>query len=346
MFGKGRSWLRRISVALLLLTGSTAWPIHGEAWVELGDLNHRRGEHANAVINGQIYTLGGIFDSRNGPAEVERFDPATGRWVVIEGAEMPSDRYRHHVTAGSSVYGESIWIVGGRTPKRRAVDWVDVYNTSTNTWARGPDLPVASFGGASVIVGDTLHFFGGSRSNNIDKTLDVHYTLDLTDVASGWRAAPSLPKARVHVAGVAVGEKIYIIGGEINHGHDGDTADVQIYDTKMQTWSVGAPIPRVRSHHEWATFVERGEIWSVGGVDSNKPPPEDSRVSRGQSEIYIYHPESDTWREFKTPLPGELVSPGAKIIDGTLYVFGGGVKQWFAGDMTSTFALDVSDGAP
>ncbi|MFC1463011.1 kelch repeat-containing protein [Verrucomicrobiota bacterium] len=81
-----------------------------------------------------------------------------------------------------------------------------------------------------------------------------------------------VPQPRVHCAGVAIGDEIYLIGGEYHHNHDCDAPTVQIYDTVANTWSSGPDLPRGRSHHEWATFVHNGLVWCVSGVDSSQSP--------------------------------------------------------------------------
>lgn len=304
-------------------------------WVELAPMNRRRGEHANAVIDGKIYVLGGIFDSIDGPDEIEMFDPATNVWTDIGTMPLePENRSRHHFNAGSAVYGNEIWVVGGKPAgDATGVNFVDVYNVATGEWRLGPDLPEVIWGGPSVIVGDTLHAFAGAQGRT--DTENLHYSLDLTNPQADWQREVKVPRPRVHAGGAAVGEKIYLIGGELQHIHDGDTKTVQIYDTITEQWSFGADLPLARSHTDWATFAHLGEIWSVSGVDSSNAP------NRGQAEIFIYNPTEDAWREFEYQLPVPLVSPGAKVIGNTLYVYGGGENDWFEGEMRKTYALEL-----
>ncbi|MEM1167101.1 MAG: kelch repeat-containing protein [Planctomycetota bacterium] len=307
-----------------------ATSVHAE-WQKVGMLVKERSEHASAVVGGKIYLITGIFNGKEGHEDMEVFDPASGTWSMLNG-EL-GNRWRHHVTANASIRGTEVWIVGGKVGKNPR-DQVDIYNTATDTWRAGPSLPVKFYGGPSVIVGDTLHAFAGAKSNTV--TDDHHFTLDLTDPEATWEIGPSVPEPRVHAAGVAIGETIYFIGGEFEHRHNGDTPELQMYDTSTETWSTGAPMPIGRSHHEWATFVHNGEIWVGGGVDSSQNP-------RGQSEILIYTPSTDTWREFEYELPFRAVSPGVRMIDGVLYCFGGGIDTWFGGTQRDTYALAPRD---
>jgi hypothetical protein len=83
------------------------------------------------------------------------------------------------------------------------------------------------------------------KDMNLNRILTIASALTL--VVSSVRA-PLVPKPRVHVVGPAIGDKIYLVGGELHHAHDGDTRSLQIFDTTTQTWSHGAPAPRRRSH--------------------------------------------------------------------------------------------------
>ena len=104
------SWLvffRLHAAAAVVAMCMPACSALSHCWNELGEMNHGRGEHGNAVVDGKIYAMGGIFNSTAGPSEVERFDPATGQWTVL--GQFPADRVRHHFMIGSSVYGDEIW---------------------------------------------------------------------------------------------------------------------------------------------------------------------------------------------------------------------------------------------
>lgn len=300
-------------------------------WIQKADMNRMRGEHASVVYDGKIFVFSGIDNPTNGPDVIEVYDPVADTWTDMG----TMSRHRNHVTAGASVNGDEVWICGGKTgkPNTTGTKWVDVYNLSTGTWRQGPDLPDVHWGGPAVIVGNELHVLDGAQSNTV--TPGHLFVLDLTDEAAGWRTEPDVPQPRVHGAGVALNGKIYLVGGELKHTHNGDTTTVQIYDPATNTWSMGPDLPLPRSHVEWNTFVYEGKIWSVSGVDSSQTP-------RGQAEIFVLDPRANAWSEFPTALPEKLVSPGARVVGQTLYVFGGGVNTRFDGDMVTTWALPLA----
>lgn len=321
---------------MLILSGVTIGSASA-GWERKADMLFPRGEHANVSHDGKIYVLGGISNHTTGPTQVEAYDPATDRWT--EESALPAGRYRHHFTAGASLYngidGPEIWICGGKEGAKNAgVDWVDVYNLAAKTWRKGPSLPQPHWAGPAVVVGDKLHVLSGGKGRH--KAEDHHFVLDLTDENAGWTNAAPVPEGRVHAAAVSVDGKIFLIGGEVAHAHTGDTTTVQVYDPSTDVWTSDcAALPEPRSHHEWATFAHDGRIISVSGVDSSQDP-------RAQNSIYSYDPKVNQWTRL-ADLPAKLASPGAKVVDGNLYVFGGGVNDWFDGPMNTVWSRPLSD---
>lgn len=304
--------------------------INAADWKQKAKMNYPRGEHANTVVNGKIYVFGGIHDHYYGPPYVERFDPQKDTWETLCEWENP----RHHITASESVYEDEVWICGGKWGKDiTGTARVDVYNTKTNTWRQGPNLPEKHWGGPVVIVGHNLHVLTGAVDRH--STTNHHFMLDLENESAGWVSKTVVPKPLVHAAGVELNGKVYVIGGELHHVHDGDKKTVQVYDPKTDTWDLSkAQLPLARSHLEWSTFKYKGKIFSINGVNSAYGE------ERGQNEIFIYDPEKDLW-EIWGHLPYDMTSTGAKVIDNVLYVFGGGHDDWLPVS-GKTYSIQIS----
>ena len=317
-------------ILVCLLLTVVAGEVMSQSWEKLPDMLRPRGEHANFVYQGNIYILGGIHDHRYGPYNIEKFDTQSHKWTdlgIWEG-------HRHHVTAGSSLHGNHIWICGGKPgDDPTGVKSVMVYDVKNHTWRDGPSLPRVVWGAPSVILNGKLHVIGGAESRK--STLNSHFVLDLSNEPGGWYKAASLPKPVVHAAAVPFQDEIWVIGGEIEHAHTGDKAWVQIYNPKTNSWRQGPSLPLARSHLEWSTFVSQGKIWSVNGVDSSKPDG-----FRGQDEIYVYEPQLKKWILWGR-LPRNFTSAGAKIANDFLYVFGGGRDDWFDGTMKETYRVQI-----
>ncbi len=309
----------RILAIALLISLTEAWSTPFQ-WERKADMRIARGEHANAVVNGKIYVFGGLTSGNAGPPEVEVYDPTLDTWTVVSTfPEVVNGSGRDHVTVGHAVYGTEIWFCGGKHGSARdnptGSTRVDIFNTSDRSWRRGPDLPAKAWSHGTAILGDKIHVVGGGVGSRT--ATSQHFVLDLTDEDAGWSNAAPVPFAQLHTSAVPVDGQIYLLAGETEHaGHRGINARVQAYDPQTDSWRDVADLPLRRSHHEWATFEHNGRIISAGGIPGS------------QDEVYEYDPVHDQWRLLGR-MESEFVSNGAKIIDGVLYTFGGGISSFF-----------------
>jgi N-acetylneuraminic acid mutarotase len=123
-----------------------------------------------------------------------------------------------------------------------------------------------------------------------------------------WTQGSNMPEPKSEAAGVALGGKIYILGGSIN----GKTTDiVNVYDPRKESWSNSAPLPIPLDHSGVATY--NGKIYVSGGFLEDKVPSD---------KLFIYDSHTGEWSEGESLLEprGALT---ADFIDGILYVIGG-----------------------
>jgi N-acetylneuraminic acid mutarotase len=128
-----------------------------------------------------------------------------------------------------------------------------------------------------------------------------------------WVTLASMPEARNEMAVVAVGQRIYLLGGN-GPGADGPDPAVLIYDVATDRWSRGTPVP-VAMHHAWADEID-GKIYLVGGYTN--PFAERAEVD----SLWMYDPATDRW-EARAPLPAARGAHAVAALDGRLYAVGG-----------------------
>ena len=323
---------RALYIVLIILANFSI--IFSAQWRTVANMKEARGEHANAMANGKIFVLTGFHKDHSKSFHGEIYNPSTNSWSTfdIKGTGNRTMWNFNHTTAGNSVYGNEIWLCGGKYGNGGGVKDVWVFSVQDKTFRKGPSLPSAHWGGPSAVCGDELHVFGGYGGSS--SATKHHWVLNLKNESAGWKTEPEQPKALGHHSAATMGKKIYVVGGETNHSHTGETGLMQVYDTESNTWDTSLPkCPEARTHHEWATFIYNGEMWLVGGTDTNRNPI-------GQNTIYIFNPDTKKWRKFEINLPKKCVSNGARIINNTLYVFGGGYDSWWP-PVTTTYALDI-----
>ncbi len=123
-----------------------------------------------------------------------------------------------------------------------------------------------------------------------------------------WAARAPLPQARARFGCVALGGRIYVIGGETP---EGTTDAVDVYDPADDTWHVGRPKPTAVANV--AAAVLGDEVYVPGGYD---------REGRVVAAVEVYAPGRDSWRSV-APLPAPRCGYALAAGGGRLYLFGG-----------------------
>jgi N-acetylneuraminic acid mutarotase len=282
-------------------------------WTQVASLPVARSEHMGAVVGGKLYVFGGYVDLTFKPTRrSDVYDPATNTWTRI--ADLPVG-----VThSGTVVDGTSVYFAGGypetATFQKYATAAVYRYDVPTDTFNAMPPLPAGRGGGALTLLGRELHYFGGSDAARAD-TAD-HWALNLDNAAAGWAVRAPLPVARNHVGGVALGGKIYAVGGQ--QGQNDDSvfrSELDAYDPAADAWTTLAPLPNPpRSHITNGTTVWNGQILTFGG---------ETVGHKVITNVSAYNPVTNTW---STPagLPAGRLSGVADLLSENRVIFAGG----------------------
>lgn len=292
-------------------------------WTEVGPTPVPRSEHMGAVVNGKLYVFGGYVDTTFKPTRrSDAYDPATNTWTRV--ADLPAG-----VThAGTAVDGTNVYFAGGypetATFQTFATTAVWRYDAVADTYTSLPALPSARGGGALVLLGRELHFFGGSDDGRADSA--SHWSLNLDNLPVGWATKASLPVPRNHIGGVALGGKLYAVGGQQQQDDAAQPrADLDVYDPATDAWSPLAPLPTPpRSHITNSTIVWNGQILTFGGETPGRQVTDD---------VSCYDPARNLWA---TPfnLPAPRLSGVADLLpDGRFIYYGGSSSQGLQGNM-------------
>ena len=305
----------------MTLTGSTSpapTPTTGISkitWSTVAASPIARAEAMGAAVNGRLYLMGGV--DANGPIlRMDLYDPATNRWSRLP--DLPK-RITH---AQPVVDGRFIYLAGGYVGTGRG--WEQVwatrevwrFDTVNQTWSAMPQLPVARGGGATVLLGRQMHYYGGSDLGRVDR--GEHFVLNLDNPSAGWQTRAAMPNPRSHMAGAVIGGKVYAIGGQ--HGYDLAAvcqASVHVYDPATDRWTAAANMPRPVSHHTASTFILNGRLIVAGG---------ESAPNRSLRNVIAYNPSTNSWSAL-TDLPSARTSPVAVALNGAIYFTTGSLQS-------------------
>jgi N-acetylneuraminic acid mutarotase len=205
------------------------------------------------------------------------------------------------------------------------------YDPKTDVWRWLKPNPLPVHHGAAAAIGTKFYLFCGFRlpgTGNIGWYPEDKAWVYDTEMQN-WSELPPMPTPRGALAAVAVGDKIYVVGGvKIPSGvdlPDGLTAGgpieilgtVEMFDTEKNSWTTLKPMTLPRNHHDVAELD--GKLYVIGGaVGSCFPGGWASNVSMNEA----YDIATDTWST-RAPMPTARSGVGTATINGEIYVIGG-----------------------
>lgn len=171
-------------------------------------------------------------------------------------------------------------------------------------WSAAPRYPITVDHAMAAGVDATgLYVFGGNV-NGVAVGRSFRFQGD-----QGWHEIAPMPAPRSQGAAVAIGGKIYVVGGAAS---DRLVSPTYVYDTATDRWTTGAAIPTPRDHLGAAALG--GRVCAVGG----------RRLSLLQNlaAFECYDPAADTWQALPDA-PAARGGIGAATIGSRTFVAGG-----------------------
>lgn len=202
-----------------------------DLWTTGANMPWAGGSVNTALIDGKIYTAGGIVGSTT-VDNCAVYDIALDTWTPL--APMPTGEGRNHAAAGTD--GERLWIFGGRGLGSGACncvangfDTIHVYDPATDTWESSLDpasplaeMPVGRGGtGRAVFHQGEFYVMGGETIDGPGaEPGNVYARVDVYDPEHNtWRRDADLPTPRHGIFPIEFQGLIYALGGGTNAGN-------------------------------------------------------------------------------------------------------------------------------
>jgi N-acetylneuraminic acid mutarotase len=237
-------------------------------------------------------------------------------------ASLSGPRFR----GGSAVIDGKLYVVGGQNSYYVGLP-LEVYDSASDTWASRGQLPVMYAGTVAALNGQ-LYVASGTPTETPKPWLQSY-----DPATDQWTSRAAPPKQRDQFRLAALNGQLYALGGVAYPG--GYTRTVEAYDPATDTWTTKAPMLRDRAWMDVA--VVNGILYAMGGESNDTVqgvPTADVVAS-----VEAYDPATDAWTA-KASLPVPLTGSAAAVVNGIIYVAGGGPFDAFG--TVNVYAYDPS----
>ena len=239
--------------------------------------------------------------------------------------DMPTARFNF----GTSIVDGKVFVIGGEVDQfgDTAVATVEMYDPKTDTWEQRADMPTARAGVSTLVVDGKIYALGGGERQKIQvgrawrNSGKLLPTIEMYDpVTDTWIQKADMPVPRSSNSTCIVDGKIYIIGGVAANRKQGRLDSVDIYDPATDTWTEAKSMNHARGGA--SVSVVDGMIYVMGGVGWPQIP---NHPGPFLSSVEMFDPKNNQWTEI-TDMPAPKAGHAASVIDGKIYVIGGGFR--------------------
>ncbi|XP_021890372.1 kelch repeat-containing protein At3g27220-like [Carica papaya] len=165
-------------------------------------------------IKNLLYVFSGYGSLDYVHSHVDVYNFTNNKWS--ERFDAPREMANSHL--GVATDGRYIYVISGqngpqcRGPTARSF----VLDTNTKKWWDMPPLPAPRYAPATQIWRGRLHVMGGSKENRHTPAVE-HWSIAVKDgkaLEKGWQTEIPIPRGGPHRAGIAVNDRLFVIGGQ------------------------------------------------------------------------------------------------------------------------------------
>ena len=176
-----------------------------------------------------------------------------------------------------------------------------------NFWTERKAAPAPIFLSSAAVVNNVVYVIGGSYAVTGATPLPSNMAYD--PGSDSWKTLAGMPTIRQTLGVVAVGERIYAIGGD---SAVGISSKNEVYNTTTDSWRTMSPIPVPTTGS--AIAAVNSTVYVMGGINSNG----------NTLAVWAYDTLSDSWSQ-RSNMPSALPNTGgtnvaAPVIGGKIYV--------------------------
>jgi len=218
----------------------------------------------------------------------------------------------------AGLFDKTITDIPADVAKQRYMTSVAPVAANPGKWIEQPRLPIPTGEHAVIECQGKIHIIAGYARHRVDG--NFHQVFD--SKSGQWSLKAEFPTPCNHVAGVAIGSKVFTFGGFIEQNRCPHSL-CYVYDTAADTWSRVASLSRPRG--AISAVALDGKIHLLGGRDV-----------RSVEWHEVYDPATDKYEDrasmrgstMTQPFVGQRDHMGVVVADGLIYAIAGRMDSY------------------
>lgn len=204
--------------------------------------------------------------------------------------------------------GGTMYAVGGFDTRRD----LQIYDAAADRWDTGAPLPKGTDNAGAIVIDGKLWVFGGEATPAV---------LIYDPASAAWTRGPALPSPRFASVVERIGGEVHLVGGwSHDRANNASLVAHDVFDVATGTYAAEgrAAAPTARNHA--TAGVIGGKLYVTGG----RGPGHEAEDATNVTATEVYDPATDAWQAL-APIPTARSGGASVVLDGKLYVLGGGL---------------------
>lgn len=255
-----------------------------------------------AVLNGEIYVIGGDNASGTVVSDLQIYNPATNTWSTGTSLPVATD------TTSAAVVNNILYVFGGSPSGGGATNAVWAYSPTTKKWTGKAAMLTARNGTLAVVENGIIYVIGGNLGGGPNFVATVESYNPATNT---WKTEASMDGAKDVPGGGLIGTTIVVADGA--PAGSVVTGDTEGYNAATNKWTELTADPTARTGP--CSGVVGGILDDISGYINNAG----AATTLNES----FNLSTDKWTTTLAPIPQGTMFPASAVANGQLYCFGG-----------------------
>lgn len=254
-----------------------------------------------ALLNGEIYVVGGDDKSGTAVSDVQVYNPSTNAWSA--GTPLPTATD----STSAAVVNNFLYVFGGSPSGGGVTNAVWAYNPSTKKWTGKAAMITARNETLAVVENNVVYVIGGSTGHgNFVATVESY-----NPATNTWKSETSMSGNKDAPGGGLIGTTIVAVDG--SPAPSEVTGDAEGYNANTNKWSELTADPTARTGP--CSGVVNGILYDTSGYTNNAGAATTVNESFSSS--------TNKWTTTLAKIPQGTMFPASVVANGQLYCLGG-----------------------